>query len=353
MRNATLKDVAAQAGVSTATVSRVLHNNGYVSAAARERVEAALRESDYRLNTVAQELRRQRAIALGLILHGVGNPVHAEIAMGVEEAAAEQGFHVLLFNARGSTELERHHVETLLRRRVDGIILGSPLERRNVRLAIDAGVSVVQMIHRSDPGAAAVLVEGRQGALDAMRHLLALGHRKIGYLGEPIGYVAESPGSDDTGDAVKDRFDAYCEALEEAGISVDPAHLVAGEFPREEGGWGGLPTGADHMRRLLEQAPDLTAVFAVSDIIAAGALQELYRQGVRVPQDISIVGFDDSFAPHLSPSLTSVRQPMFQMGLLAASVTIEQLSDLGGPPSTVTLTSELIVRESTAPPSAR
>ncbi len=347
MPNATLKDVAARAGVSTATVSRVLNNNGYVSARARARVEAAVRESDYRLNTVAQELSRQRTIALGLILHGLENPFYGEVAIGVEHAAAEQGFNVLLFNAHGDADLERRHVETLLRRRVDGIIFASPRDRGNVRLALDAGVSVVQIARKLDAAAPSVLIDDRQGVTNAMEHLFGLGHRAIGYLGEPYGHFEEPPPYSEGGGAVQQRFVSYCDALAAAGIPLDDAHLVAGAFPRDAGGWGSLDTGAGHMRRLLKQAPGMTAVFAASDILAAGALQELYRQGVHVPRAMSVVGFDDTFASHLAPPLTSVRQPMFEMGMRAATAAIERLGDGSGPALTVTLPMELVVREST------
>jgi DNA-binding LacI/PurR family transcriptional regulator len=350
MRNATLKDVAARAGVSTATVSRVLHNHGYVSAAARERVEAALRESDYRLNTVAQELRRRRTIALGLIVQGLENPVFAEVTMGVERAAAEQGFNVLLFNARGSAELERRHVETLLRRRVDGIVFTAVLRAEHVRIARAAGVSVVQVARRVDEEAAAVVIDGHAGAVQAMEHLLGLGHRAIAYLGDPYGFFGDPSPFPEGGGAVRERFAAYREGLAGVGVAPKPSWLVEGEFPRDPGGWGSVETGAGHMRRLLAQAPELTAVFAASDILAAGALQELYRQGVRVPADLSLVGVDDSFARHLSPPLTSVRYPMFDLGMQAASIAIEQLDGDGGEPAHVVLPMELAVRESTALP---
>ena len=126
--SATIKSVAAHAGVSTATVSRVLHKNGYVAPDTRERVEAALRESGYRLDAVAQALRRQRTITLGLILHGIlPNPFFAEVAMGVEHAAVDHGFNVLIFNTDGDAEREREGVESLLGRRVDGVIFTTAL----------------------------------------------------------------------------------------------------------------------------------------------------------------------------------------------------------------------------------
>jgi LacI family transcriptional regulator, galactose operon repressor len=352
MRNATLKDVAAQARVSTATVSRVLHGNGYVSATSRERVEAALRDSGYRLNTVAQELRRQRTIALGLIIHGLSNPFFAEVVAGAEHAAAEQDFNVLLFNARGEVERERANVETLLRRRVDGIVFTGALLPANVQLALDAGVSVVEIARQLCPDSAAIVTDDYAAARQGIEHLLALGHREIGYIGMAWGFGAEPPPDPLDGGLMRTRFEAYRDALEAAGIPLASSHVVQDEFRIEPGGWGSVQTGARYMERLLDQAPHMTATFVSSDILASGALQTLYGRGVRVPRDFSIVGVDDTLARHLSPPLTSVRQRPFELGFEAAKMAIELLAD-GVLPRTVWHPVDLAVRESTAPPPLR
>src|SRR5262249_24723201 len=268
MQDIRLKDVAALAGVSTATVSRVVHQNGYVSAEARERVEAALRDSGYRLNVVAQELRRRKTITLGLILHGaLSHPFVAEVVSGAEHAAAEQGFNVLLFNARGDADRERECVEILLKRRVDGIVFTTAVRGKNVQLALDAGIPAVEVESRLCDAAGAVVVDNHAGATHAMRPLLQLGHEKIGFVGEPFLDDASrgpAPG------IPKERFDAYRDALFEAGIAFDESRVVQGHYPREQGGWGGLGAGATYVRQLLIQAPDISAVFAVSDLVAAG-----------------------------------------------------------------------------------
>lgn len=350
VRNATLKDVAAQAGVSTATVSRVLHGNGYVSAAARERVEEALRDSGYRLNTVAQELRRRRTIAIGLIIHGLANPFFAEVVAGAEQAAAEQDFNVLLLNARGEGERERANVETLLRRRVDGIVFTTALLPENVQLALDAGVSVVEIGQRLCEASSAILTDDHAAARQGMEHLLELGHREIGYVGMPWGMTDEQrlPRG---GGAIKPRFDAYRDALAAAGIPFERSHVVLEQFRIEPGGWGSVETGARYMERLLEQAPQLTAVFCSSDLLASGALQTLYRRGLRAPGDLSVVGVDDTHARHLSPPLTSVRQWPFELGFDAATTAIELLTGRAAP-RTVAHPGDLVVRESTGPPPA-
>lgn len=341
-----MKDVAGLAGVSTATVSRVLHHNGYVSAHARERVEEALHESGYRLNAVAQELRRQKTITIGLILHGeLSNPFVGEIVIGAEQAAAEHGFNVLLLNARGDAERERECVETLLKRRVDGIVFTTAVHGDNVALAVDAGVCAVEIERRLCGTAAAVVVGNHAAATEAMRHLIGLGHRKIGFLGEPF-----LDGGDEAASIPRERFEAYRDALGACGQVLDRSHIVLGRYPRERGGWGGLRAGADYMRRLIRQAPDLTAVFAVSDLVAAGAMQALYAEGVRVPEQLSVVGFDDTFARYLAPPLTTIRQPMSDLGYKAVSLAIRMMTGEVPGGSVELCETRLILRETTAPP---
>lgn len=346
MQDVRLRDVAALAGVSTATVSRVVHRNGYVSAEARERVEVALRDSGYRLNVVAQELRRRKTVTLGLILHGaLSHPFVAEVVVGAEQAAAEQGFNVLFFNARGEEDRERESVEALLKRRVDAIVFTTAVHAKNVQLALEAGIPAVEVERRLCNAAPAVVVDNYAGATEAMRHLLQLGHRKIGFIGEPV--LDDATRRGDAG-IPKERFDAYRDALLAAGVPFDESRIVLGHYPREQGGWGGLEVGAAYMRRLLTQAPDITAVFAVSDLVAAGAMQALYSRGILIPRQISIVGFDDTFAEYLAPPLTTVRQPMFDMGFKAASLAIKLITSRETSARLEFCPTRLIIRESTA-----
>jgi LacI family transcriptional regulator len=346
MRHATLKDVAELAGVSTTTVSRVLNHNGYVSAAARERVAAALSESGYRPNTVAQELRRQRTIALGLIMYALSNQAVAEIVAGAEHAAAEQDFDVLLYDTRGERERERRNVETLLRRRVDGIVFAGVVDAANLQLALDARVSVVELGLRVREESPAVVVDHQAAVRAAIEHLFALGHREIGYVGPPYHPRGEPVLSGIASDLYRVRFLAYQGALAAVGLPFDASYVVTDQLDADP---DGVEYGALCMERLLEQAPALTAVFAASDILAAGVLQTLHRRGVSVPREMSVVAIDDTYARYLSPPLTSVSQHGFELGFQAATMAIELLADRT-PGRTVTLESHLVVRESTAPP---
>jgi LacI family transcriptional regulator len=349
----TLKDVAALAGVSTATVARVIHENGYVSATARERVFTAIQESGYRLNVVAQGLRRQRTLTLGHVLQGIlPNPFFTEVALGVEHAAAEHGYNVLIFNARDDADRERAGVETLLARRVDGIVFTTALRAENVQLVLDAGVPAVEVEKPLCDEAAAVVVDNYTGVYDAIEHLLGLGHREIGFLGEP---VTPLPGALDgrLDRVVQERFAAYRDALESAGVPFAESRIVLGDYAHDPG-WRDVKTGADYMTRLLSQSAGVTAVFAASDMLAAGALQALYHRHIRVPDRMSLVGFDDTYAKHLSPPLTTVCQPMFEMGMKAADLVIRAVSE--GPPESPArewFKATLIVRESTGPAPGR
>lgn len=354
--SATIKSVAARAGVSTATVSRVLHSNGYVAPKTRERVEAVLRDSGYRLDAVAQALRRQRTITLGLILHGIlPNPFFAEVAMGVERAAVEHGFSVVMFNTDGDPAREREGVESLLGRRVDSVIFTTALRAENVELVMSAGVPAVEVERRLCDRAPAVVVDNYAGSRAAMKHLLDLGHERIGYIGEADTF--KEPDGSGPDRVRQERFAGYRDSLAEDGIPVEDSHLIGGKYVLEHGGWGGVGTGRQYMRKLLDQDPTVTAVLASSDLLAAGALQTLYERGIRVPDQISIVGFDDTFAMRLAPPLTTVRQPMFDMGLRAGRLAIRLLEEQqrpmarGGEVVTEWCETSLVVRESTAPPS--
>ncbi|HTW10174.1 MAG TPA: LacI family DNA-binding transcriptional regulator [Acidimicrobiales bacterium] len=350
MPEVTLKDVASRAGVSIATVGRVLHQNGYVSPSTKRRVDKAIRDTGYRLNAVAQGLRRKRTITMGLVLHGImPNPFFAEVAMGAENAAVEQGFKVLIFNARGEASRERDGVETFLTQRVDAIIFTAALQRDSVQAALDAGISVVEIGRQLCESSGSVVADNYQGATRAMAYLLELGHERIGYIGEPYTFLSAS-GDAQVDRIVAERFDAYRDSLSGAGLALNEDYIVLGAYPRERGGWGSVETGARYMAQLLKQSCELTAVFTASDLLAAGALQTLYEQEVRVPRDISLVGFDDTYARHLAPPLTTVRQPMFEMGLRAASLAIDLITDGTPLPRTERCATELVVRESTAAP---
>jgi LacI family transcriptional regulator, galactose operon repressor len=351
-RRATLKDVAGLAGVSTATVARVLHDNGYVAASTRRRVEAAVADTGYRINEIAQGLRRQRTATIGHLLNGViPNPFFAGVALGVEQESLRHGCGVLLFNTNGDAEQERLGVETLIRRRVDGILFTTATHEDNVRLALAAGIPVVQVERMTNAETPAVTIDNLVGARAAVEHLVGLGHRHIAYIGATPRAAQHRPGSATWPDVEEERLDGYRNAMRDHGLPVDDNLIALGRYYTAEG--RERPNdGYVAMRRFLQQANPPAAVFATSDLLAAGALQAIYERSLRVPDDISVVGFDDTYAPYFAPPLTTVEQPMVEIGQAAARLVFQCLSDPDAPNGAriVRLSTRLIVRASTGPP---
>jgi DNA-binding LacI/PurR family transcriptional regulator len=345
----TLKDVAAAAGVSTSTVARVVHGNGYVATDTRRRVEAAMHDGKFRLNAIASQLKSARTMTIGSLLHEtLPNPFFAEVSRGIEQGASERGYNVLLYNARGSAERERQGVEAFLSQRVDAIVFSTPLEAGNVELAHQAGAAVVEVERPLYGGGGSVLVDNHVGASAAMEHLIVLGHTAIGFIGEAL-QQAPTVESAAVERVVNERQAGHRDVLLRHGLPYDPSLVVAGDYSLDAG-WQSLRTGRDYAERLLDGRPDITAIFAGSDLLAAGLLQALYARGRRVPDAASVIGFDDTFAQHLTPPLTTVRQPMFEMGQRAADLAIEMASATDAvKPREVWLQTELIVRDSTGP----
>lgn len=354
-RRATLKDVAELAGVSTATVARVLHGNGSVADETRRIVEAAVAETGYQINAIAQGLRRQRSATIGHLLHGIiPNPFFAGVALGVEQEALRHGCGVLMVNTDGDAGRERLGVETLIRRRVDGILFTTPTHEDNVRLALAAGMPVVQVERMTVADTPAVTVDNLVGARAAVEHLIDLGHRRIAYVGAAPRGMQERAGAARWPDVEQERLSGYRGALHDHGLPIDETLIGLGRYYAREA--RDRPNdGYVWMRRFLQREDPPRAVFATSDLLAAGALQAIYERSLRVPDDVSVVGFDDTYAPYFAPPMTTVEQPMVEIGHAAARLLFQSLSGPDGPAGerVVRLPTRLIVRGSSGPAPAR
>ncbi|MDP9363308.1 MAG: LacI family transcriptional regulator [Chloroflexota bacterium] len=354
-RRATLKDVAELAGVSTATVARVLHGNRYVADETRRLVEAAVAETGYQINAVAQGLRRQRTATIGHLLHGViPNPFFAGVALGAEQEALRHGYGVLMVNTHEDAGRERLGVETLIRRRVDGILFTTPTHEDNVRLALGAGIPVVQVERMTGADTPAVTVDNLVGARAAVEHLISLGHRRIAYMGADPCRMRERPGAARWPDVEQERLSGYRDVLRDHDLPVDETLIGLGRYYAREA--RERPNdGYVWMRRFLQREDPPGAVFATSDLLAAGALQAIYERSLRVPDDVSVVGFDDTYAPYFAPPMTTVAQPMVEIGEAAARLVFRGLSGPDGPAGerVVRLPTRLIVRASTGPAPVR
>jgi LacI family transcriptional regulator, galactose operon repressor len=334
--SATLRDVAGVAGVSIATVSRVLTGARPSAPATRERVLTAAAELDYRPSGPARALKLRRSRTLGLLVTDIENPYFPEIVRAVEDAAHERGFAVLLCNATDDPRRELAYINLLLERRVDGIVVAaSRVGARHAALLARAPVPVV-LVNSEAPGSGlpAITSDNRGGAQLAAEHLIRLGHRRIGHITAPA-----------TNAAAAVRLLGVRDGLRRAGINPDLLEVAEGD--------GRVAGGERAMSELLGRHPAPTAVVCYNDLTAIGAMRAVAGAGLSVPGDVSLVGFDDiDLAQWTDPPLTTIAQPKREMGAWAFARLIA--SDDGPRPRhrvrTVHLPTKLIVRSSTARP---
>ncbi len=318
-RTATIKDVAGRAGVSTATVSHAINGTRPVGSALRERVRQAVEELGYRPNQVARSLRRKGSGAIGVILIDDTNPFFSESTRGVRDAALEAGYNILVCNSEGDAERENGFVELLAERRVEGIILFNVRDSR-LRETVRRRLAVpIVLVDR----------DGRSRRM-AVEHLLALGHRRIAVITGPANSTPSLL-----------RFRAYVHSLQRADLAFDERLVRRGDFQSESGYNAALS---------LMSSPDPpTALFAFNDLMAFGAITALCGMGVRVPEDVSVVGYDDiQLSSFFNPPLTTVSQPKKAMGRAAFALLHERIADERMPARSVTMSASLVVRRSTA-----
>ena len=334
-----IKDVARTVGVSTATVSRALRGLPRVSDETRIRVLQAAAELDYVASPTAASLASGQTRAVGVIVPFVTRWFYASVVQGAEELLREEGYDLLLYNLGGDREARRRVFRShLLRKRVDAVLVLSltPTDEEVRALAkLDRPVAVVGA---TVPGWASVRIDDNETARIAMQHLLDLGHRRIGYIGGSLEEQLDFA-------APLDRLHGYRAAMDCAGIEVVPSWEVIGDFTVR----GGLAA----MRLLLEREPRPTAVFAASDEMAVGAVHAAREAGLRVPEDISVIGIDDHDMAEFF-ELSTVAQPVHEQGQLAARLLLDALAAVDGDrpaePPALTVPTRLIVRHTTAPP---
>ncbi|WP_068138285.1 LacI family DNA-binding transcriptional regulator [Limnochorda pilosa] len=351
----TLRDVARLAGVSAATASLALNGKGTVSAATRERVVEAARKLDYYPNGLARGLVTRSSHTIGLVVPDITNSYFHDFAKGVEEAAWAAGYTVILGNSDREPATELRYVSVLREKGIDGLILAGAGVAHHPELAARVaalqgdGVPVV-VAGRSFLPAPAVVVEDVAGAIEATQHLIRLGHRRVAHITGPRDHL--------TG---QDRLEGFRLAMKAGGLSVREHWVVPGDFSAD----GGFQA----MQSLLDRAPVPTAVFCGNDLTAVGAMRATRLAGLRIPQDISIVGFGDiRLASYLDPPLSTVRVPLHELGRAAGERLLQFMTHArhaagqeqagggaarlaakqDGQPLTIPV--HLVIRESTAPP---
>lgn len=335
----TLRQVAEHAGVHPATVSRALNpeTQQMVSADTLERVLASARELNYRTNTIARSLRTQRSHAVGVVIPDITNPLFPRMVRGIDDALEKVHYTSLVAYTDGRDERLLDRFELLRQRGVDGLIVATA---RHVDRALDgldaSGVPVVQINRRSQNRAIpSVTADDRGGTQQAVAHLTGLGHRAIGIVG--------GPQTHSTGRA---RLAGFRAGLRRAGLEASAGSVVFGRAITIE-------EGTRACRTLLAEHPEITAIVAGNDLMALGCYDALHEAGLRCPEDVSVVGFNDmTFADRFDPPLTTIRFDHYEMGAAAADLLMRRLRAADGSPvaARLELTTELVVRASTAPP---
>jgi len=328
----TIRDVAKRAGVGIATVSRVLNNSSAVKLETRQRVLQAIKELDYTPNPIARRLSTGQTLTIGVIVPFFTLPDFVKRLQGVQQAIAESKYDLILFNVESIEQKDRYFEDLPRNTRVDGVlIIALPLTNYQVSQFKMANIPVV-LIDAVHPEVHQVCVDHIEGAKMAMRHLISLGHRKIAfvsdYLESPFEFVA-----------TKQRYTGYREALDEAQLPFNPEYHLQGEFGRE---------AARKMGQQLFSLKDPpTAVFAGSDTQAIGVLEAAREHGIQVPEQLSIVGYNDiRDAEYME--LTTIRQPLFESGFEAVKLLFQEIEFPSPHPQKKVLPVELIVRKTTA-----
>ncbi|HXF70817.1 MAG TPA: LacI family DNA-binding transcriptional regulator [Thermoflexus sp.] len=331
----TIKDIARAAGVSHTTVSRALRDSEEISPETRARIRAIAESLGYRPNPVARALQGRRTQTIGVVVTRLSDPFHTEVVQGIERVAQAYGYGLLLSLSHEDPQKERAIVEMLAAKQIDGIIVAaSRLGSRYLPLLESLQIPIVLInSHQTGPYIYSVATDNFHGGHLATSYLIGLGHQAIAYIGNRRG-----------GRSNQDRYRGYRQALREAGLTWRPEWVVKGD--------GRVEGGEAAMRRLLEIRPRPTAVFCYNDLTAIGALKAALRAGLRVPDELSIIGFDGlEEGTYVVPELTTVAQPRQQLGRLAAEMLVEILNSRPSP-RRVLLQGMLIERESCGPPPA-
>jgi DNA-binding LacI/PurR family transcriptional regulator len=328
-----IKDIARMAGVTHSTVSRALRDSPLVNRETVQRIQRIASDAGYRPSAAARSLVNRRSDTIGVVVTNIADPFVAGVVSGIEEMADQNGLSVFLANSNAEPEREVRVARKFEERRVDGIIVtASRVGAQYVPLFTHMQVPIV-LLNNQHPSQSAhsVMIANTQASMDAVRHLIALGHRRIAYLGDRYGHQSDT-----------ERFSGYRQALQEGGLPYEPVLVAHGD---------GKPEGAEiAVARLIALHRPPTAIFFYNDMSALGGMRQIRNYHLRIPADISVVGFDDLYiSQYLDPPLTTVRQPMRQMGRMAMESLLQIFAGAESGHD-IKVPGELIVRQSTAPP---
>ena len=325
-----IRDVARLAGVSVATVSRTLSNPEKVSPESLEKVHKAIAQVGYRPNMLARNFRSARAYAVVVLVPDIANPFYSLFIRALEDRAQQKGYAVLLGDTRGTPEREMDYIRRVETRLADGIVQLRPSSEKSQN-NIPPDIPCVNACGCEYTTGPAIRIDNRAAAKTMVNYLISLGHKRIGVIS----------GLKDNPHAI-DRLEGYKEAIAEAGIPFEKDLIAEGDFTM----WSGLNAAFQFCN--MKNRP--TAIFSMNDEMAIGAMQTLKNQGIRIPEDMSVTGFDDiAYAKYSDPSLTTISQPAEEMGKMAMDMLLKVIEGEPLSQRECVLPTEFIIRKSTGP----
>jgi LacI family transcriptional regulator len=330
-----MRQIAARAHVSVGTVSHVINNTAGVREPVRRRVLEAIERLGYQPSLLARGLRRNQTTIIGVIIPDISNPFFPLVVRGVEDIAYQNSYRLMLCNADNDAQKEQVYFDELRAYRMAGLIVIPSANSRLVAAAGTAGELPVICLDRCPEGwkGDSITVDNAEGAYQATRYLLGLGHRGIAAIAGQLHVTS-----------AVERLKGFKRALRESGITIAPEYIQEGRFDRL--------SGYEKSLMLLQFSPRPTAIFAANDLVALGVLAAMRELGLRCPEDVSLAGFDDlEIASFTNPALTTVAQPAYQMGARAAALLFERLRGENLPAQHIVMNTSLKVRDSTAAPS--
>lgn len=326
-----MKDVARLAGVSTSTVSHVINKNRFVSDPIRDKVLAAIKQLNYAPSALARSLKLNQTRTIGMLVTASSNPFYAEVVRGVERSCYERGYSLILCNTEGDIDRMSRSIETLMQKRVDGLLLMCTENHRPSQdiLRCYPSLPIIMMDWAPFEGVNDVIQDNSLlGGEMATSYLIARGYTRIACIAGP---------QDKT--PAKERLEGYRQAMDRAGLPIPSGYEVAGDFEF----CGGLVA----MKQLLALPEPPEAVFTSNDAMAVGVYQALHQAGLSIPQDMAVIGYDDiEIAQYMTPPLTTIHQPKDSLGELAIDTLIHRLNNPEAEPQVLILTPELIERGS-------
>jgi len=328
----TIKDVARQVGVSTATVSHVINNTRFVSEGLKEKILQTIRDLNYQPNAIARSLVKRKTHTIGIIISDILNPFYTAIVRGIEDVTYKSGYNVVLCNTDEDPEKEMLYIQILMEKRIDGLVISTAFQDGGHPLLSQLkGIPLVAVVRKINNLASdAVLGDNSGGVYKAIDHLIQLGHRRIGIISGPTGLSSGA-----------ERLAGYKKALEGHRIPIEEDRIKIGDFKRE--------SGYSLTKELFKLSPLPTALFVANNQMTIGALQALTELKIRIPEDISFVGFDDmEWYSFLDPPLTTVEHSPYILGKTAGEVLLQRISHKRKNPKKVFIPSHLIIRKSTA-----